>query len=781
MRTAFLVGVVALILFALPGVGVFTADLLGRGAAVNGWLESRFDISHRLALGLPAAVVLFCIPPLIVLLYFLRLQRKAMAVPSTFLWKKSIEDLHVNRLMQWMRRNVLLLLQLLAVMLLLYAVLGPRLHGSLFGGRHYILLIDNSASMSATDVSEGDAKDRLAWAKAEAIKEIDAAGHGDVGMVIAFHDTAEIRQSYTGNKDELKAAVAGIRPTQRATRIDEALTLAASLANPARSTENEAAAPANPEPGKERTYVQSDGIKADVFLYSDGRFPPVPEFALTNLNMNWRRPPVKMDFGRSDNVGIVRFDVERDPTNPVRVTARAEVRNYRGTEATVRVRLDVTDATTGRPVTSPATTLTLPVQKERKPKDPDAPALPRAPGDGAEASDELASTLQVRFDPFDVPENADVLFTLKLQSPDDGPGDRAWKDAFPHDDTAWVVFGVARKAHVLIVTDGNKLLANYFETPSAMRLADFTYLKPADLTDKKEYLEPALEGKFDLVIFDRCAPDKESRLPLANTLFIGQPPPPWKPLGAGGEDAVVAAKTPEVRVWDANHPVMRNLRALDRIRIADGFKYPEARPLPPKTPRLMDGDADTVLLAAIARHTFTDFVLAFPLVSPGPDGGMLWHSDWPLQPSFVLFLRNLLIVGGGVQAAGAAESLRPGQPITFRPRGAKEIFVTKPGDTSGLKVERSLNRADVVFTGTDFLGPYAAEWGTTTRRFAVNLFDPLEGDLAPLYDDELKIGAEKLTAGDTRKQPRDLWKYLLLVGLAVVMGEWWVYNKRVQI
>ena len=49
--------------------------------------------------------------------------------------------------------------------------------------------------------------------------------------------------------------------------------------------------------------------------------------------------------------------------------------------------------------------------------------------------------------------------------------------------------------------------------------------------------------------------------------------------------------------------------------------------------------------------------------------------------------------------------------------------------------------------------------------------------MGPLY----QIGAEKLTAGDTRKQPRDLWKYLLVVGLAVVMGEWWVYNKRVQI
>src|SRR4051794_10083793 len=251
MRTLFPVAVALLILFALPGAAVFAADLLGYGPALNGWLETRLGLSHRLAVSVPAAVVLFCVPLVIVLLYFLRLRRKPVAVSSTFLWHKSVEDLHVNRLMQWLRRNVLLLLQLLAVLLLIYAVLGPRLHAALGGGRHYVLIIDNSASMSATDVPPS----RLEWAKAEALKEIDAATDADFGMVIVFNRTAEIRQSYTSNRDLLRAAVRGVQPSAMSTRLDEALNLAASLANPARSTENEAARPDNPEPGKERTYV----------------------------------------------------------------------------------------------------------------------------------------------------------------------------------------------------------------------------------------------------------------------------------------------------------------------------------------------------------------------------------------------------------------------------------------------------------------------------------------------------------------------------------------------
>src|SRR5207248_2426530 len=132
-----------------------------------------------------------------------KLKRKPLQVPSTFLWKKSIEDLRVNSLFQWLRNNVLLLLQLLAVCLLLYALLGPRLHSRGGNGRHFILMIDNSASMSATDVSPN----RLEAAKAEALTEIDAAGEDDVGMVLVFNATAEIRQSFTENKNLLRQAV----------------------------------------------------------------------------------------------------------------------------------------------------------------------------------------------------------------------------------------------------------------------------------------------------------------------------------------------------------------------------------------------------------------------------------------------------------------------------------------------------------------------------------------------------------------------------------------------
>jgi hypothetical protein len=69
--------------------------------------------------------------------------------------------------------------------------------------------------------------------------------------------------------------------------------------------------------------------------------------------------------------------------------------------------------------------------------------------------------------------------------------------------------------------------------------------------------------------------------------------------------------------------------------------------------------------------------------------------------------------------------------------------------------------------------------GVQTRRFAVNLFDPVESDIATTY--RVSVGNTTVTADQPRKQPRDLWKWPVLAGLVVLLLEWWVYNKRVQI
>ncbi len=63
--------------------------------------------------------LLLAVPPAIILLYFLKLRREPLEVPSTYLWHRTIEDLHVNSIWQRLRQNLLLFLQLLLIALVI--------------------------------------------------------------------------------------------------------------------------------------------------------------------------------------------------------------------------------------------------------------------------------------------------------------------------------------------------------------------------------------------------------------------------------------------------------------------------------------------------------------------------------------------------------------------------------------------------------------------------------------------------------------------------------------
>jgi Aerotolerance regulator N-terminal. len=82
--------------------------------------------------------IMAALPVLLVLLYFLKLKRHPVEVPSTYLWKKSIEDLHVNSIWQRLRRNLLLFLQLLVLLLAIFALLIPYWGDGTTSGERYI-------------------------------------------------------------------------------------------------------------------------------------------------------------------------------------------------------------------------------------------------------------------------------------------------------------------------------------------------------------------------------------------------------------------------------------------------------------------------------------------------------------------------------------------------------------------------------------------------------------------------------------------------------------------
>jgi hypothetical protein len=759
-RAWFPVALILLLLLAVPGVVLFVLNLLGMESRVNPWLQDNWKVSYHIPIPWWAGLAILLVPLFILLLYFLKLKRKPLHVPSTFLWKKSIEDLHVNSLLQWLRENVLLLLQILTVLVLLYALMSFQVHGNMVEGKHYIIMVDNSASMSATDVSPS----RLEAAKKQALDEIDAHTDNDTGMLIVFNSSAETVQPYTRDRSLLRSKVKAIQPTQRATRLEEALILAAGLANPARSTDDAASRPAGEDPAKARTYVASEGIPTEVFLFSDGRFPDVTDFNLGNLSMQYRAVG---EPGReaADNVGFVTLNAARDDRDPGRLLVFAQVANFRSVESRVQVELEVfvNGETQPRDVYKPQAGEDAISGRKLVPVDPGKP-------DGPKREEIRRGTYT--FVVSDVDDRADVVMHARLKDN---------KDKFPLDDEAWLVVGVIRKARVLVVSPGNKLLSAFFDHPATQKVASVTYLEPTALKDSHKYLNPAREGAWDLVVFDRCAPETEEEMPAANTWFIDEVPPPMKKSKIVADKANVLSG-PLVKGSLEKSSLMRYLTSVHEIGIDTAFRV-DPKDLPPRTPRLLESDRDTALLFTLSRQSYTDLVQTFAII--GDDGK--FNTNWPLQASFPLFLRNVTYVLGNVSDAAGEDRVQPGDVKTLRPDMAvKTIEVFGPGkgglpDPAGKPeaLERK-GRPDFSYGSTERIGVYEVRWdGKPQRDFAINLLDAEESNIEPRM--EIQIGQDSIAASQSRGTPYDTWKWVALGALGLLLLEWYVYNRRVYI
>jgi hypothetical protein len=88
--------------------------------------------------------------PLLLTLYMLRLRRRVQRMSSTLLWRQAYADIQANVPFQRLHASWLLLLQFVALLLLLLVVAEPFGTSRRPIAARTILIIDHSASMSAS-------------------------------------------------------------------------------------------------------------------------------------------------------------------------------------------------------------------------------------------------------------------------------------------------------------------------------------------------------------------------------------------------------------------------------------------------------------------------------------------------------------------------------------------------------------------------------------------------------------------------------------------------------
>jgi hypothetical protein len=169
-------------------------------------------------------LALLAIP--IILLYMLKLRRKQVQVSSTLLWQQVLREQQANAPWQKLKRNLLLLLQLLILAALIFALARPAWQTRAVASGSVIVLLDASASMNATDVSPS----RFEAARKTVRALVDELAGDAVVTIIEVGYTPRALVTSTSDKAVLRQAIDGAQVTQGSADWQSAFALASGAA-----------------------------------------------------------------------------------------------------------------------------------------------------------------------------------------------------------------------------------------------------------------------------------------------------------------------------------------------------------------------------------------------------------------------------------------------------------------------------------------------------------------------------------------------------------------------
>ncbi len=671
------------------------------------------------------------IPPLIAL-YFLKLKREVRVVPSTLLWKRAVEDLHVNAPFQRLRRSLLLLLQLLVLIAAAVALGKPMFETAETHENTIIILIDQSASMA---VIEGD-QTRLAMAKEQAKLRVQNMGDDARAMVIAFCDRATVVSSFDTNVIALQRKIDSIEQTQSTSSLGEAMGLAEAYAQNLIIGSNEAGSDIAPE---------STAPPASVFLFTDGRIGDADKTALQEFDLD--KIHVTKIGSRSDNVGILAMEARRNYERPEILEVAATIRNFGSEPASFDAVLyiDGKNVDIQTVQLAPGQNRAATVRERKTPGKPDPTSQPEV---HQEMLEPLLGSLAVAvFDEIEFEGGGVVEVVLRLD------------DALSADDRAWTIIEPPRHIRVLLVTPGNLFLHNALDA-MPFELVTMTG-EEYELAEERKILD-GKRSAFDLVILDGHS---TARLPQGNYFFWGAVPK-IDGVSAGG-----VIDNQIIFNWDDTHPILRHV-AVETIYVYEWLRLN----LPPEAVPIIDGETSPIM-AYFTRDASQFLISAFSLIVEDELGNASMNTYWPTSVDFVVFMQNTIQYLAANVAAVGSKSVRPGRPATLPvPKRVQEVTVVRP-DAVNDPVP-SGGYQTIHYARTRQVGVYRVEPGMEGKdRFAVNLFDPFESHVAPAST--LVLGAARITseAGVARvNQPA--WRYCLLAVLALLILEWIVYNHR---
>ena len=243
----------------------------------------------------------------IVIFYILKIRLKRVPVSTVLFWRQIFDEKKPRSLWQKLRHLVSLLCQLAFLFLLVAALARPFFSWEALNARRIVLVVDNSASMNATDVPPL----RLARAREEAQRVIGGLRFQDEMAIVVAGSQPRVVCGMTGHQKTLRKAVEEIAATDGPTQLAGAVAIARRL------VQGEGNA------GQNRIVVISDGCDQ-----AAADLAQAPDIALIGIGR------------RTGNVGITRFQTRRSTIDPIGYEILAEVANF-ADEPVVDLRLAI--------------------------------------------------------------------------------------------------------------------------------------------------------------------------------------------------------------------------------------------------------------------------------------------------------------------------------------------------------------------------------------------------------------------------------------------------------
>ena len=684
-----------------------------------------------MSFAVPSALAFALIAFPIIIFYILKVRLRQVPISTNMFWKQIFDEKPPRSLWHRFRHLLSLLAQLLLMGLMVLALADPNFSWQMLKARRVVLVIDNSASMKATDISPT----RFDAAIDRAIELADGLRFRDRMAIVLAGSRPDVVLGMSGHIPTLKEAIGSIKVTDNPTQLDSAIELGKQLIGDQPNgqvivltdgcADTSIQLEESEEPGNAASQSPADDLPSVDAQRS--------EEEKSDIQISWQ-----VFVTPADNVGITKFQVRRSLIDMLGYEVLASVKNASEQPINCRLEISLSDSIVDViPLElEPGELWTQSIEKTSRTGGILAAALTEI----AVASPDETTDLN------NETKTANKVSTL---------------NALTADDNAWAILPEQKVQQVLIVTEGNLFLRKVFEANPLANVTTVTEM-------------PEQWPKETLIVLHRMTP----KVLPAGDVFVVDP--------IDNCDQWTIGKTienPIVTEIDSKADLMTHVRL-------DNVVLPEARSIEFKNePKIFAGTiSKEAVYAQIQRPSGRCLVLSVDL----DKSDLAFRTTFPIMVTNALNwfvessggFRESSVTGDLVSWSMETENLAGKSLILQAPDESESTIATFAANSSAANSD-SLTIGPFESSGIWALGkqepPTAMKASDKPTielmtNFAVNVANERETDLRPA---EAILDKSTKTTSLAGWFGRPIWYYLILTAAFLFVAEWLLHQRRV--